>query len=194
MSTIAIKASDFTVFPRSNELFLVLILQLFLSKKMKKAFDLINSSLTKNAGPTQILSMDLFNTWLKPIHITTYPFIILGVITNILNILVFWRLDFSAVSNISLFSLSVADLVNIVFIANTIVCNSPFYTLEIFMPSAHFSYVANPLHYSVMAFSSLITAVISMERCCCIMLPMKVRPLNVFVLVHLILGYFFLLQ
>ena len=142
---------------------------------MEKALDSINGSLTKNAGSTQILSDALLLELLKPIHVLIYPFIIMGVLTNTVNILVFWRLDFSAVSNISLFSLSIADLMNLVFIANSLVCNSPFFTLEVFMPSLHFSLISHPLHYSVMAFSSWITAVISMERCCCIMLPMKVR-------------------
>ena len=135
----------------------------------------MNSTFTKHEGPTQILSDALLVELLKPVHVVIYPCIIMGVFTNTVNILVFWRLDFSTVSNISLFSLSIADLVNLVFIASILICNSPFFTLEVFMPSSDFSTISYPLHYSVMAFSSWITTVISMERCCCIMLPMKVR-------------------
>ena len=154
---------------------LAFTVQRSLSKIMENAFDSINGSLTKNAGSTHILSDALLLELLKPIHALTYPYIIIGVFTDTVNILIFWILDFSAVSNISLFSLSIADLINLMFMANSLICDNPFFTLEVFMPRLHFSLISNPLHYSVMAFSSWIPAVISMERRCCIMLPMKVR-------------------
>ena len=142
---------------------------------MKKILDSITSFFTKHADHTQINSDGMYEDLMITIQILMCPFIVLGVFANTVNILVFWTLDFSSVSNISLFSLSLVDLVSIVFVANGLIYNNRYLTVEILMQSCYLSMISNSLHYSVMAFSSWNTAVISMERCCCIMLPMKVR-------------------
>ena len=134
-----------------------------------------NISLNKLTESTPLLSDEMFNQTLEVIIVLVSFFVLLGVFTNTANIIVFWRIGFSTVTNISFFTLSFTDLLTLIFIAITTISNSPFYRIDVFMPGYEFSLLANPLQYSIMAISSWITAVISMERCCCIMFPMKVR-------------------
>ena len=128
----------------------------------------------KRAATSQIVSDALLDTCYKAITVVRAGFILLGLFTNSANILVFWRLGFSSVSNISLFFLSVFDMMTIVTAAYTAACSNAFYTLVTFISGYALVVIAHPLHFSGLAMSSCITALISMERCCCIMLPMKV--------------------
>ena len=126
------------------------------------------------AAPSQILGGALLVTCYKAISVVHSGFVLLGLFTNSANILVFWRLGFSSVSNINLFFLSVFDMMTIVLCAYSVVCSNGFYSLVTFVSSYALVLIAHPLYYSGLAMSSCITAFISMERCCCIMLPMKV--------------------
>ena len=126
------------------------------------------------SAASQILSEALLDTCKKAITVVYSGFILLGLFTNSANILVFWRLRFSSVSNINLFFLSVFDMMTIVICAYSVVCSNAFYSLVTFISGYALIVIVHPLYFSGLAMSSCITALISMERCCCIMLPMKV--------------------
>ena len=101
-------------------------------------------------------------------------FAVLGGFTNTINIVVFWMLGFSYVSNISLFALSVSDLVILFFLEAQAICHNHFHPLETIWSCPDFVKLIFPVSYSCLAISSWITAVISVERCCCILFPLKV--------------------
>ena len=124
---------------------------------------------------TQIMSFVMFVQVIKVIKVLQTIFSTLGIFTNIANILVFWRMGFTAVSNISLFSLSVSDLICVLFINSFTIFSSFFYSFILIMPGVDYVLASNPLYRCFPSISSWITAVISTERCCCILLPLKVR-------------------
>ena len=124
---------------------------------------------------TQIMSFVIFAQVMKVIKLLQTIFSTLGIFTNIANILVFWRMGFTAVSNISLFSLSIVDLICVLFINSFTIFSSYFYSFILIMPGIDYVILANPLYRCFPSISSWITAVISTERCCCILLPLKVR-------------------
>ena len=140
------------------------------------------------AAPSQILSNALLDTCNIAITVVCSGFVLLGLFTNSANILVFWRLGFSSVSNINLFFLSVFDMMIIVLCAYFVVCSNAFYSLVTFMSGYALVLIVHPLYFSGLAMSSCITALISMERCCCVMLPMKVgasiTPIKLLLLHH----------
>ena len=134
-----------------------------------------NLPVTNSTSSSQILSDDLLLQMNQGISVLMSFFILLGIFSNITNIVVFWRMGFSAISNINLAALSVTDLMTLIFLTVVLCGNNGFFTLETFVSAKDMSLLIAPLFYTSLAFSSWITAIINMERCCCIMLPMKVR-------------------
>ena len=124
---------------------------------------------------TQIMCFVMLVQVMKIIKVLHTIFANLGIFINIANILVFWCMGFTAVSNISLFSISISDLICVLFINSFTIFSSPFHSSILIMPGVDYVLSSNPFYRWFPSISSLITAVISTERCCCILLPLKVR-------------------
>ena len=144
--------------------------------------EMFHSNITSENGrqikfteSSQLLGDAMLSLVFKVLSLLTLFFITLGIFTNSVNIVVFWRMGFASVSHISFTALSITDLLILVFGANAQIGYGPFFKIDIIIPGNDLVIIANPLYNSVMAMSSWITAIISMERCCCIMLPMKVK-------------------
>ena len=98
-----------------------------------------------------------------------------GVCTNCINILVYAKMGISDTNNMNFLALSVSDLITVIYMAMTGAGHIPAVTranLPIDLVSIQNALM--PLIYPVMAYGSLLTAVISTERCICIVFPMKV--------------------
>ncbi|GFS04892.1 peptide receptor GPCR [Elysia marginata] len=104
-------------------------------------------------------------------------FICVGIITNTTNILVFWRLGMSSVSNLSLLVLSTVDLINVLLMTGTAIVLSPPIARWTSVKESAILWLSCPLIYSTIAISSWVTVVINMERCCCVVFPMKVKQI-----------------
>ena len=134
-----------------------------------------NAPSTNLTKLTQLPSDEISAKAFNAAEALTIIFAVLGVFTNTGNIVVFWKMGFSTVSTISFFSLSIADLLTLIFVANNAVSYSALYKIDLIVSGYHFALLCYPLKFSMMSMSSWITAVINMERCCCIMLPLKVK-------------------
>ena len=98
-----------------------------------------------------------------------------GIFSNIANIVVFYRMGFSSVSNISLFCLAVVDLCSLCIILLIAVGNLPlFQNPYLIISLMDVTLAIGSVYYSFSAMGAWITAVISVERSCCIVFPMKV--------------------
>ncbi|GFR74330.1 chemosensory receptor B [Elysia marginata] len=99
-----------------------------------------------------------------------------GVVSNLINIVVYTKMGFSETSNINFLALSLADLVTVLYMLITALGHIPA-VVKLDIPVAPFSVqnIMVPILYPAMAISSWVTALISTERCMCIAYPLKVR-------------------
>ncbi|GFN92152.1 chemosensory receptor a [Plakobranchus ocellatus] len=110
--------------------------------------------------------------------VVIFLFSILGLGTNILNIIVFLRMGLQETTTISMLALAVSDFFCCLLSLWTYLCFLP-----AFRDSANLPF--RPIEVSLETGSSfrpyltrtgaLITAYISLERCLCVMIPMKVK-------------------
>ena len=107
------------------------------------------------------------------------PVCTFGIFSNILNILVFYKMGLSTPSNVTLFCLAITDLLTLLYVLLTAFGNL-FAFLETYLGISMLdvSRIGALAYYSVSAMSSWITAVINVERSCCVAFPMKVRKEN----------------
>ena len=108
---------------------------------------------------------------MSPLQIAVCAF---GIFSNIINILVFYKMGLSSSSNISFFLLAIADACSVSAIL--IICLQEIFD-DSHLPMAMLDVALLTSHafYFFSAMCSWITTVISMERSCCIIYPLKVR-------------------
>ena len=103
-----------------------------------------------------------------PIAICTF-----GIFSNIINILVFYKMGLSSSSNISLFLLAIADASSVSAIL-IISLQEVFDDSHLPMTMEDVALLTTHAFFFFSAMCSWITTIISMERSCCIIYPMKV--------------------
>ncbi|KAK3713857.1 hypothetical protein RRG08_033829 [Elysia crispata] len=130
------------------------------------------------------MSIQPLLTYDKIIYILSYlltisiPICIFGIFTNIVNILVFYKMGFSSPTNISLFCLSIADLLTLCYSLVASFGNYPaFQNADLCFSMHDVSRVGAHVYYSSCAIGSWITAVINVERSVCVVFPMKVKQI-----------------
>ncbi|CAG5128584.1 unnamed protein product [Candidula unifasciata] len=103
---------------------------------------------------------------------------ILGVVTNILNIIIFCKQGLRDTVNISLLGLATSDLgslitllyANISFLPDFLALNLPYVGNDVM-------YISSWCHVLFTRISTWITAYITLERCLCVTTPLKVKNL-----------------
>ncbi|GFS03457.1 chemosensory receptor B [Elysia marginata] len=103
-----------------------------------------------------------------------------GIIANIINIIVYIRNGFSESVNVSLLGLAISDLLSLIFTVLFIVFINPRYMDS---PDVHWI----PIDFTVLIlvyprlaiaqFSCVITVYITVERCLCFVIPLRVKTL-----------------
>ncbi|KAK3730972.1 hypothetical protein RRG08_014251 [Elysia crispata] len=106
------------------------------------------------------------------------PICIFGIFSNIVNILVFFKMGFSSPTNISLFCLAIADLLTLCYALIASLGNHPaFQDVDLSFSMRDLTRVGAHVYFSSCAIGSWITAVINMERSVCVVFPMKVKQI-----------------
>ena len=102
---------------------------------------------------------------------------IFGLASNIANIVVFYNMGLSSVSNICFFCLAVTDFNCVTYILVVAFTFHPGLQPHAFLPMAMLDIVmvSDIVYYGFPAMGSWITAIINMERSCCVVFPLKVR-------------------
>ncbi|XP_035829449.1 thyrotropin-releasing hormone receptor [Aplysia californica] len=100
-----------------------------------------------------------------------------GLISNVINIVVFVKLGFHDSMNISLMGLAVSDLVSLVSMVYISLSYNPLFVNAglPFDPLGVQYMVGGGIHVCFARITSLITAFITFERCLCIAMPLKVK-------------------
>lgn len=102
-----------------------------------------------------------------------------GVVTNLMNIAVFYRQGFDNTMNISFLGLSISDLCSLV---TMLLCNmfmSPFFrNVGARVASTEMQYlIAGLPHICFVRITSWITVFVTAERCLCITFPLKIKQM-----------------
>ena len=137
---------------------------------------------TSTSGALQLISMQQRLTVSFYIFSFSILICIFGMFSNVVNITVFYKMGFSTPSNISLFCLAVVDLATLAYILLISLTNHPGICvyLEAGMDRTMVSVAragASPF-YSFCAVGAWITAVINVERSCCVAFPLQVSRLT----------------
>lgn len=104
---------------------------------------------------------------------------VVGMVTNIINIIVFIKMGLNDSVNISLLGLAVGDLLSLIFSFWESVCFNPLFK------DSHAPIVFTEIEYITgcwphvcfVRVTSYITAFVTFERCLCITLPLKVKTI-----------------
>ena len=127
---------------------------------------------------TQMISNEVLDIYLIYFNIITTVITSVGIIDNTLNIIVFYRMGLSSTSNISFFALAFGDLFCVVYTISTSVIHHPFIDDAVWgIDLESVMILLYPLFLGAAAFGSFVTAIISVERSCCIAIPLKVKKL-----------------
>lgn len=102
-----------------------------------------------------------------------------GIVTNIINITVFVRQGFKETINISLLGLAISDLCSLVSLLWLGICYNPFFRYSdlpiLTVDLQHFT--GGWTHVIFTRITIFITAFITLERCICIVFPLKVKTI-----------------
>lgn len=102
-----------------------------------------------------------------------------GITTNIINIIVFFKQGFTNTVNISFFSLAVSDLCCLVTLLWVGLCLNPLLA-NVGLPwnPSEFQYLTGAWPHIICGrITSYITAYVTVERCLCIIVPLKVKEI-----------------
>ena len=110
----------------------------------------------------------------------TLPFSLLGVSTNIANIIVYYQIGLSESSNVHFFTLSVFDFfVSLTSFMSRLLYNPILRDLSTGPLTTYMAHCLSHAWIVVTCGSAMMTALISTERCVCVVFPLKVRSLIV---------------
>ncbi|GFO37462.1 chemosensory receptor a [Plakobranchus ocellatus] len=130
-------------------------------------------------GRQQFISQEAYDTFFLVTIIINEGMSVLGVATNIINIIVFVKLGLRESTSISLLSLAVSDLLltllalwsNILYIPQFSSFNTPLRADEMFFVTGGVA------RMFVSRTGALITTYIALERCLCVIAPLKVKAI-----------------
>ena len=126
----------------------------------------------------ELISSDHLYTIYMCICSVIIPVCFLGLASNIANIIVFYKMGLSSVSNICFFCLAITDFNCVSYILIVAFAYHPGLDHAFLpIPMVDVALINDTVYYSFSAMGSWITAIINMERSCCVVFPMKVRAL-----------------
>ncbi|KAK3800922.1 hypothetical protein RRG08_060267 [Elysia crispata] len=127
-------------------------------------------------GTSLAISFSLRNNLLAVNSSLIFLLGLAGLPTNVLNLLIFRTLGLDSSININFFALSTADFVcALLYIIEALILLDLSQILQLPMDLTDLEYLVASLGASVSSFGSWVTAIISVERCCCILLPVRVK-------------------
>ncbi|RUS85709.1 hypothetical protein EGW08_006503 [Elysia chlorotica] len=119
-------------------------------------------------------ALDLFSFVM--FMIISCPSCCLGIVTNIANIVVYTKMGFSESSNVNFLALSVFDfLASVTILAMRTLYIPYFKGLANAALARYISHCLSHAIYVVIGGSAMMTALIAVERCICVVFPIKVK-------------------
>ncbi|XP_059141130.1 rhodopsin-like [Physella acuta] len=132
------------------------------------------------SGPVKIISDEALALISVVLKSALYEFCsVVGITTNCLNLVVFWKIGFKDTVNVSLFAIAVSDACSLISLFWMSVCYNPlFANSDIIIDSRGVQYLTGgwPKFYFTRV-SAMITAYVTFERCLCTAMPLKVKAI-----------------
>ncbi|GFO38451.1 chemosensory receptor a [Plakobranchus ocellatus] len=101
-----------------------------------------------------------------------------GILSNVVNIIVYFKMGFSETSSVTLTALALTDLLTEIWLVLMAASLQSHYTGAQVTPlSVTIMYLLSTASNAVLGYGSWITAIISTERCLCIVFPLKVKSI-----------------
>ena len=130
------------------------------------------------APDEQFVSVQLRNNFLSVNGPAILVVALAGILNNILNTLTFYRMQMRSATKTSFICLSVTDLVGeCIYGLIALIMMDMSELIDIGLDLTDVVYILGPIVMGVATFASWITAIIGVERCCCIVLPTRVKTL-----------------
>ncbi|GFS03353.1 chemosensory receptor A [Elysia marginata] len=108
-------------------------------------------------------------------------FSLLGIVSNTANIIVYVKMGLSETANISLLALSTCDLIVSICLLLSINCVNPLLLAITQLPSGaslkEITYAVTSVMYNSLGLGACVTAILSAERCLCVIFPLKVKSI-----------------
>ena len=137
-----------------------------------------SQSVVNETAPFQLMSLQLRNMFFRLNSVPILVFALLGSITNPFNMLTFHRMGLRSTTNISFFALSFADFAcGLIFGFVAVIRLDMSRCIDLGVDLTDIQYLLFPVVMGITAFGSWVTAIISVERCCCVAFPVKVKKL-----------------
>lgn len=136
--------------------------------------------LEKKGALSPIIDNDLYLSILSISHgVICQTVAVFGVLANIINIVIFSKQGFIDRINISLLALAVSDLMSLLFIMWSNICfTQDFRKLDIPLVSTEVQLISGSWpHVIFTRTTGWITAFITLERCLCVTIPLKVKTI-----------------
>ena len=143
---------------------------------------LFNKNETESAGAeisTQVLPDSYFSLLMEYTSYTMVCVAVFGMAGNIFILITYAKIGFSESINISYFALGVSDILCVIFLTWNAICfipafadsNIPFISREFVIPTGGFT------SDMFSKTTTWITAFISLERCLCVVFPLKIKTI-----------------
>lgn len=145
--------------------------------------NLTDPRLTTAAPPTQVnkfIEDSVRMVWFVVLKCALYElFSLVGLVSNVISLAVFWRIGCHDSVNVSLVALTISDLVSLMVLFWMGLCYNPRFTYsDVSFDTWSLVYLTGGWPKIYLArVTSWVTAFITLERCLCIALPLRVRAI-----------------
>ncbi|RUS78928.1 hypothetical protein EGW08_013306 [Elysia chlorotica] len=130
----------------------------------------------QTAPDAGLMSVWLRNTLLAVNGVLLLLLSLAGLVTNALNMLVFGKTGLNTGINISFFALSAADFAcAALYVLEAVIMVDMSHLVRLPVDIVDLEYVVSYWLVSVVSFASWVTGIISVERCLCIVMPVRVK-------------------
>ncbi|KAK0048630.1 short-wave-sensitive opsin 1 [Biomphalaria pfeifferi] len=143
-----------------------------------------NSTVLNNVLATQsyltdkIIGDKVRQIWYVVLKCAMYDlFATIGIVANVINLSVFWEMGCHDSAGVTLISLTLSDLVSLLILFWMGMCYNPLFTYsDVSFDTQSVVYLSGGwLKIYISRVTSWITAFLSLERCLCIAMPLRVR-------------------
>ncbi|GFS14864.1 chemosensory receptor A [Elysia marginata] len=141
-------------------------------------FNLTRPFIENGTSPvvTQLVSLSLRNTFLTVNGGILLLLSVAGLPINILNMMAFRKLGFDISMNISLFALSAADFAcACLYAALAVIMQDMSGLIDLSIDLNDVQFMLGIVIVCLSAYGSCVTALINLERCCCVIFPTKFK-------------------
>ncbi|KAI8794721.1 adenosine receptor A1-like [Biomphalaria glabrata] len=156
-----------------------------------------STTTVKPAPPDKILNDDMAYIFFVVVKCAMYEVCsVFGIVTNVLCLIVYRKLGCEETVNVTLIGLTISDLASLIVLFWMGICFNPLFTYS----NVHFDtqsvvYMSGGwVKLYLTRVSSCITAFVTMERCLCIVIPLKIKQVMTpkRAVIFIILSFFFM--